>query len=83
MSRTLTSTPLQDGFWMPGEYAPHRGCWMLWPQRPDTWRDGALPAQRAWAAVAAAIAKFEPVTVGVCGAQYEFARAALAPQVRV
>ncbi|MDR2214896.1 MAG: agmatine deiminase, partial [Nevskiaceae bacterium] len=49
----------------------------------DNWRDGARPAQRAFAAVAAAIAQFEPVTVGVSAAQYEFARAELLPQIRV
>ena len=29
---------------------------MLWPERPDNWRDGAKPAQAVFAAVAAAIA---------------------------
>ena len=38
---------------------------MLWPQRPDNWRHGGKPAQRAWVEAATAIARFEPVTVGV------------------
>lgn len=84
MSRTLTSTPLRDGFWMPAEFEAHAGCWMLWPERPDNWRRRALPAQQAFAAVAAAIARFEPVTVGVSTQQYARARAALpAKEVRV
>jgi agmatine deiminase len=83
MSRTLDSTPAADGFSMPAEYAPHAGCWMLWPERPDNWRAGALPAQAAFAEVAAAIARFEPVTVGVSAANYEYARTQLAPHVRV
>ena len=83
MSRTLESTPAADGYWMPAEYEPHAGCWMLWPHRPDNWREGAQPAQRAFAAVAAAISQFEAVTVGASTEQYEFARAALEPQVRV
>ncbi len=83
MSRTHDSTPLADGFRMPGEFEPHAGCWMLWPERPDNWRDGAQPAQRAFTAVAAAIAQFEPVTLGASAGQYEFARAALPPGVRV
>ena len=83
MARTLNSTPLNDGFSMPAEYAAHAGCWMLWPERPDNWRLGAIPAQRAFTEVATAIARFEPVTMGVSPAQYEFARAQLAPQVRV
>ncbi len=68
---------------MPAEYAPHAGCWMLWPERPDNWRAGAQPAQAAFAEVAAAIARFEPVTVGVSADHYEFARAHIAPAVRV
>ena len=83
MSRTLETIPAADGFWMPAEYEPHAGCWMLWPERPDNWREGAQPAQRAFADVAAAIAQFEPVTVGASAAQFEFARATLAPNVRL
>ena len=65
MSRTLHTTPAADGFRMPAEFAPHAGCWMLWPERPDNWRDDARPAQEAFTAVASAIAAFEPVTIGV------------------
>src|SRR5581483_7136276 len=83
MTRTLTSTPAADGFWMPAEFEPHAGCWLLWPERPDNWRDAAQPAQAAFAAVAAAISAFEPVTVGVSAAQFERARALLATTVRV
>jgi agmatine deiminase len=83
MTRTLDTTPAADGFAMPAEYAPHAGCWMLWPERPDNWRDGAQPAQRAFAEVAAAIARFEPVSMGVSAAQFEFARALLPPAVRL
>ena len=83
MSLTHESTPAADGFRMPAEFEPHRGCWMLWPSRPDNWREGAQPAQRAFAAVAAAIARFEPVTVGATAPQYEFARALLDPRVRL
>lgn len=74
---TLSSTPKQDGFRMPGEFEPHAGCWMLWPKRPDNWRLGAKPAQRAFAAVAAAIAQFEPVTMGVSREQFRNARRVL------
>lgn len=68
---------------MPGEYEPHAGCWMLWPERPDNWRAGALPAQQAFAMVAAAISRHEPLTVGVSARQRSFARQALVPQVAV
>ncbi len=68
---------------MPAESAPHAGCWMLWPERPDNWRRKAQPAQAAFAAVATAIARFEPVTMGVSAAQFDTARAQLPPRIRV
>jgi agmatine deiminase len=80
---TLPNTPAHDGFAMPAEFAPHAGCWMLWPERPDNWRLGAVPAQRAFVNVATAIARFEPVTMGVSGAQFEFARAQLPAHIRL
>ena len=81
--RTLKSTPLKDGFRMPAEYERHAGCWMLWPERSDNWREGAKPAQAVFAAVASAIASGEPVTVGVSAAQFQNARARLPPAVRL
>jgi agmatine deiminase len=83
MTRVLTTTPAEDGFRMPGEFEPHRGTWMLWPERPDTWRHGAKPAQRAYVAVATAVARTEAVTVGVSSSQWEHARDVLPPDVRV
>lgn len=83
MSRLLHSTPRDDGFRMPAEFEAHAGTWMLWPERPDNWRLGGKPAQAAFTAVAAAIAQFEPVTVGVNERQYQNARHLLSPEVRV
>lgn len=73
----LSSTPRADGFHMPAEWAKHEQTWLLWPERPDMWRLGAKPAQAAFANVAKAIARFEPVSVGVSAAQYENARSRL------
>jgi len=83
MTTTHTTTPREDGFRMPAEFESHRGCWMLWPRRGDTWRLGAKPAQAAFAEVAAAIATFEPVTVGVDRDQWENARIVLPDAIRV
>jgi agmatine deiminase len=83
MGATLTSTPASDGYRMPGEFEPHRGCWMAWPERPDNWRLGAEPAQTAFAAVAEAINPSDPVTMGVSDAQFERARSILSPSIRV
>ncbi|HEX2708862.1 MAG TPA: agmatine deiminase [Solirubrobacterales bacterium] len=83
MSATLDSTPAADGFRMPGEFEPHSGCWMAWPERPDNWRWGAKPAQAAYAAVAEAIAVSEPVTMATSDAQFEHCRSLLPASVRV
>lgn len=56
---------------------------MLWPRRGDVWRHGGKPAQLAFVEVATAIARSEPVTVGVSDDQFVNARNMLPPQVRV
>jgi agmatine deiminase len=83
MTQTLPGTPAADGFRMPGEFEAHAGCWMLWPERADNWREAARPAQLAFSAVAQAIAQFEPVTVGVSNAHYGAARSLLPETIRV
>jgi agmatine deiminase len=83
MPRLITTPPADDGFHMPAEWAPHDGCYMIWPERPDTWRDGAAPAQDAFVAVAEAITASDPVTMLASPAQYERARQLLPPAVRV
>lgn len=83
MTHTLDSTPKADGFRMPAEWERHAQTWMLWPQRPDNWRLGGKPAQRAFVEVATAISQFEPVVIGADHDQYQNARAQLPPQVRV
>ncbi len=83
MTKLLDTTPAADGFRMPGEFEPHDGCWMLWPERTSNWRLGAKPAQDAFAAVATAIATSEPVTVGVSSGQFVHARAMLPDAIRV
>jgi agmatine deiminase len=83
MARLHDTTPAADGFRMPGEFEPHAGCWMIWPERPDNWRLGAKPAQAAFAAVAAAVQPSDPVTMAVSARQFEHACAALPDEVRV
>ncbi|WP_421016606.1 agmatine deiminase [Furfurilactobacillus cerevisiae] len=81
--KTLTSTPQQDGYRMPGEFEEHQGVYILWPQRPDNWRNGGKPAQHTFVKVAEAIFQFEHVTVGVNDDQYENARTMLPDNVEV
>ena len=75
----LHTLPRQDGFAMPAEFQRHDGCLMIWPERGDSWRNGAWPARKAFCAVASAIAQTEKLTMLVSAAQYETARAMLPP----
>lgn len=79
----MTTTPRLDGFRMPAEWDRHAGCVMIWPERPDNWRDGARPAQAAFAAVAAAIGRYEPVTMIASRYQTNAARGMLPDAVRL
>lgn len=83
MTSELLSTPRADGFSMPAEWAHHAQTWMLFPDRPDNWRASARPAQAAFAQVAAAISRFELVTVGVNARSRAAASELLAPQVQI
>lgn len=68
---------------MPAEFEPQSRLWMLWPERADNWREGARPAQAAFALLASQISAFTPVTIGVNPSSLTAARAALPAQVRV
>ncbi|GAA0582220.1 agmatine deiminase family protein [Caenispirillum bisanense] len=56
-------TPADLGFRMPAEFEPHARCWMAWPCRSEAWDNGMQAGYDAYAAVARAIARFEPVTM--------------------
>lgn len=81
--KRLETTPKADGFRMPGEFEPHDGCYMIWPERPDNWRLGGKPAQKVFAEVANTIGRYEPMTMIVSKAQYENAKHWLNDYVRV
>ena len=55
------TTPSADGYYMPAEYEPHKGCIMIWPKRPGSWNYGAKKAREAFKRVAWAIAESEEV----------------------
>lgn len=81
--KAYTTTPKADGFRMPGEFEPHIGTYLIWPQRSDNWRHGGKPAQKVFAEVAEAISNFEAVTVAVNNDQYANARGMLKENIRV
>lgn len=65
------TVPSLDGFSMPFEGDAHKATVVLMPFRKDTWRQGALPAQKAYRDVILAIAKHEKVIVGIHPNIYE------------
>ena len=79
----LSSTPKADGFRMPGEFEPHSHIWMIWPERPDVWRNQAIPGQKAFTKVAEAISRFTPITMLVSPNQMGNARQQLPKSVAV
>lgn len=59
------TTPRGDEFSMPFEGEKHSGTIVLLPFRKDTWRNNAVPALKNYKEVITAIAKYEPVYVGI------------------
>jgi agmatine deiminase len=60
-----TGTPVDHGFRMPPETAPHERMLMAWPCRRELWGTELAAARRAYTEVANAVAAFEPVTMVV------------------
>ncbi|MET9295260.1 agmatine deiminase family protein [Streptomyces sp. NPDC003077] len=87
MTTPAPRTPAADGFRMPPEWAPHDRTWMAWPGPNATFGEEGGPrlaaARQAWAGVARAVRRFEPVTVVASPGQAEGARALLGPDVEV
>ena len=77
------STPRAEGYFMPAEWAPQEQVWTIWPERPDSWRAGALPAQQAFLTMIRAIARFTPVTLCASAASFVSASDALASDDKV
>ncbi|MFE3554638.1 agmatine deiminase family protein [Streptomyces sp. NPDC059193] len=68
---------------MPAEWAERDACLMVWPTRAELWGPAFDAAKREYAAVARAIADFEPVIMIAVPDQAEEAppRAAVPPTV--
>ena len=81
--KILHTTPAQDGFYMPAEFAPHDGCLMIWPERADSWQYGAYAARKAFLRVIETISESESMTVLCSEGQYDNARAQLPDRVRL
>lgn len=72
---------------MPPEWSTHERTWMAWPPTGPTIADlderGVAEVRRAWAAVANAIVRFEPVTMAVAPDDESSAVALLDPAVEI
>ena len=80
--KILHTTPAQDGFYMPAEFAPHEGCLMIWPERADSWQYGAYAARKAFLRVIETISESESMTVLCSEGQYDNARIYAILQIR-
>ncbi len=60
-----TLNPACPDFTMPGEFEPHSGTILIWPERPGSWSHGAMAARKAFSQVIETIAQSELVYVAV------------------
>jgi len=69
-----------SNWFMPAEWAPHERTWMAWPSSGYTLgasESEAMEARQTWAAVANAVARFEPISMLCEKDDLEIARAFL------
>ncbi len=74
--------PADCGFYMPAEWVPHTCTWMAWPCREGLWSNDVATRQ-AYANVANAIARFEPVKMLATSGHLDGARHYLDEKVDV
>lgn len=60
---------------LPAEWEPHEACLLAWPTQESLWGGTFAAAEREYAAVVRAIARFEPVTLVVSPGRAERVRA--------
>ncbi|MZP31153.1 agmatine deiminase [Heliobacterium undosum] len=77
------SLPQQSGFAMPPEWATHQRTFIVWPIDDTTWPDELDEVRQAYARVAQAISRFEPVTMIVLPELAEEAAQICGPSVDI
>ncbi|WP_116472934.1 agmatine deiminase [Zobellella maritima] len=83
MAAQFQGLPAQVGFYMPAEWAPQQAVWMIWPHRPDNWREQGRPAQATFARLAEAISAATPVYMAVPTSEMDKARAVMPARVQL
>ncbi len=63
--KKIESTPLKDGFTALSDFDPHQKLYILWPERPDVWRNNAQEAQKTFYNLIKQISEYEKIVVGV------------------
>lgn len=63
--KKIQSTPLQDGFTALSDFDSHKKIYILWPERPDVWRNNAQEAQQVFYNLIKTISKYEKIVLGV------------------
>ena len=83
-ARLITdSTPLADGFFMPGEELRHEATVMVFPQEQNWQDEGVENVRKEWIAVAHAIAGHEEVRMVVHPQDMKAARKALDSAIKI
>lgn len=67
---------------MPAEFAPQRGCMLIWPERPGSWPNGALEARKTWTQLVLSLAKGEEVFLLASQAVVEGAKEQIETAIR-
>jgi len=78
----VESTPVSDGFRMPGEFERQEAVWLVWPET-GSWRMEGEPAQKVVAELAEAIAGDLPVRLAATTGQAAKARSMVTGSVEV
>lgn len=81
--KRISTTPREEGYYMPGEFEPHQGCIMIWPIRPGSWPHEAKAAQQVFARLADKIAESEEVYMLADPEWVERARGMLSERIHV
>lgn len=79
----IDSVPRMDGYKVIADYDEQGEVFLIWPERPDNWRNGGKPAQQVYTKLANLISDFQPVTVLVNEDQYMNAKDKLNNKIRV
>jgi agmatine deiminase len=62
---SMSRTPAEQGFSMPAEWAPHRGTWLSWPHKEESWPGKFAPVPAIFARMVHYLAEGEEVHINV------------------